>query len=211
MSKIQNYQYQYSRSAATKGRKKSASNKTGISSWAHHKIINTKADDIGFIKYLVNYLDKKKLADLKRIYATGGSSGGLLCYTLARKTELFAAIAPTKCGMIKGAHEPDSSTAPVSVMQAIGDNDKSFHGSRKLLTMYSAEERIRIWYNFLKCDSKPSVNSKIKGMTVKTYTNNVGNEVVYCMLHGQGHQISKSIAKVMDRLIIEFFMRHKKS
>ena len=180
------------------------------SSWDHHKGSSVDVDDIGFVQYLVDYLNKTERADLKRIYATGGSSGGLFCYRLAKETQLFAAIGPTKCGMIKGSHEPDSNITPLSVMQVIGNQDKSFNGSSKRLTMYSAEQRIEIWRSFLKCNPKPSINTKIKDMTIKTYVNDEGLEVVYCMLHGIGHAIPRHIIPIMDEMIVEFFLRHKK-
>jgi poly(3-hydroxybutyrate) depolymerase len=183
---------------------------SGASSWDHHDGSDVDVDDIGFVEYLVDYLNKTERVDLKRVYATGGSSGGLFCYRLAKETKLFAAIGPTKCGMIKGSHEPDSNTVQLSVMQVIGNKDKSFNGSSKRLTMYSAEQRIEIWRKFLDCSPKPSVNSKIEGMTIKTYANDKGHEVVYCMLHGVGHGIPKPIIPVMDGLIVDFFMRHKK-
>ena len=76
--------------------------------------------------------------------------------------------------------------------------------------MYSAEQRIEIWRDFLKCHPQPSVNTKIEGMTVKTYVNDEEQEVVYCMLHGVGHSIPRPIIPVMDRMLMDFFMRHKK-
>ena len=167
-------------------------------------------DDIGFIKYLVDYLNTTEKADLKRIYATGGSSGGLLCYRMAKETDIFAAIGPTKCGMIVGAHEPAAYTKQLSIMQVIGNEDKSFHGSRKHVHMYSAEERIKIWCTTLECNPKPSVNKKIEGMTVTTYVNDNGQEFVYCMLHGIGHRVPYPIKLVTDGMIVDFFLRHKK-
>ncbi|MFL3659451.1 MAG: alpha/beta hydrolase family esterase [Opitutales bacterium] len=183
---------------------------SGASSWDHHDGSDVDVDDIGFIQYLIDYLNKTERVDLKRVYATGGSSGGLFCYRLVKETNLFAAIGPTKCGMIKGSHEPDAKTAPLAIMQVIGNEDKSFNGSSNRLTMYSAEKRIEIWRDFLKCNPKPSINTKIEGMTIKTYTNDEGNEVVYNMLHGVGHSIPRSIIPVMDGLIVDFFMKHKK-
>lgn len=183
---------------------------SGAASWDHHEGSDVDVDDIAFIRYLVDYLDKTERVNLKRIYATGGSSGGLFCYRLAKDTNLFAAIGPTKCGMIKGHHEPDSKTDPLAIMQVIGNVDKSFNGSSNRLTMHSAEERIEIWRDFLKCNPDPEINTTIEDMTIKTYTNDKGNEVVYCMLHGVGHSIPKSILPVMDGLIVDFFMKHKK-
>ncbi len=183
---------------------------SGASSWDHHDGSDVDTDDISFVKYLVDYLDNTELVDLNRVYATGGSSGGLFCYRLAKETKLFAAIGPTKCGMIKGSHEPDANTEHLSVMQVIGNEDKSFNGSSKRLTMYSAEQRIEIWRTFLDCNPSPSTNTKIKGMTIKTYVNDKGHEVVYCMLHGVGHAIPRPVISVMDGMIVDFFMRHKK-
>lgn len=182
----------------------------GVSSWDHHDGSQVDADDIGFVRYLIDHLDKAELVNLNRVYATGGSSGGLFCYRLAKDTKLFAAIGPTKCGMIKGSHEPDSSTEPLSVMQVIGNEDKSFNGSSRRLTMYSAEQRIELWRSFLECNPTPSINTKIEGMTIKTYADDKGHEIVYCMLHGVGHSIPRRVIPVMDGLLMEFFMRHEK-
>jgi poly(3-hydroxybutyrate) depolymerase len=183
---------------------------SGASSWDHHDGSDVDTDDIGFVQYLVDYLNNTELVDLKRVYATGGSSGGLFCYRLAKETKLFAAIGPTKCGMIKGSHEPDANTEHLSVMQVIGNEDKSFNGSSKRLTMYSAEQRIEIWRTFLECNPRPSTNTTIKGMTITTYVNDKQQEVVYCMLHGVGHAIPRPIIPEMDSMLMAFFMRHKK-
>jgi poly(3-hydroxybutyrate) depolymerase len=77
--------------------------------------------------------------------------------------------------------------------------------------MYSAEERIKIWREFLKCKPDPVVKRRITDMTIKTYTKNNGDEVVYCMLHGVGHAIPRSVSLVMDELIMDFFMKHERT
>ncbi len=75
---------------------------------------------------------------------------------------------------------------------------------------YLVEERIEIWCKILKFNPNPSVNKKIEGMTVTTYVNCKEQEVVYCMLHGVGHSIPKLTIPVMDGMIVDFFMKHKK-
>ena len=122
--------------------------KGGNAAWSFQEGAPAQADDVGLIEDIVALLDKQGLVDHRRIYATGASSGGLMAYRLARESTLFAAIAPTKCGMAIGAHEPLKSTDPISIMQVIGDVDKSFNGSNKTHPMYSAEERIDIWSKF---------------------------------------------------------------
>lgn len=118
-------------------------------------------DDIGFISNVVELLVGQKIADHKAIYASGHSSGGLFCYRLAKETALFAAVSPMSCGMAKGAHDPDEKTKSISIMQVIGDQDKSFNGSSNAkVTMYSARERIDVWCTFNRCHPGPVVVEK---------------------------------------------------
>jgi poly(3-hydroxybutyrate) depolymerase len=102
-------------------------------------------DDVGFVSKVVEVLIANKIVDPNAIYATGHSSGGLFCYRLAKEIPLFAALSPMSCGMVKGAHDPGEKTKPVSIMQVIGDQDKSFNGSSNpKVTMYSAAKRIDV-------------------------------------------------------------------
>ena len=60
--------------------------------------------------------------------------------------------------MAKNAHDPREKTKPVSIMQVIGDKDKSLNGSTNpKVTMYSADERIEIWRKFNRCGRDPVV------------------------------------------------------
>ncbi len=180
--------------------------------WNFKDNFRNDADDVGFVKELIKSLNADNMIDMRRIYATGSSSGGLFCYRLAKETGLFAAMAPTKCGMAVNAHEPNVKTRPVSIMQVIGNKDKSFNGGRGQgpVEMYSAEERIKIWVKHNQCNLKPVIDTKKKEMTITRYTNDNGIEVVFCMLHNQGHHIRKDLAEKTDTMIIEFFLRHAK-
>jgi len=144
--------------------------------------------DVEFISIVVKILIANKVVNPNAIYATGHSSGGLFCWRLAKETDLFAALAPMSCGMARGAHEPDNSTKQVSVMQVIGDQDKSFNGSTTpRVTMHSAEERIAIWRTFNECLPDPVVLNKGEVVEVLTYINEFGIEVAYCKVKGEGH------------------------
>ena len=147
-------------------------------------------DDVGFVTGVIEALVTAGVTDPQTIYATGHSSGGLFCYRLAKQTDLFAALAPMSCGMTKGDHTPENGTRPVSIFQVIGDQDKSFHGSSDpKVTMYSADERINIWRMFNRCDPRPTINRPFKKITLRTYINTNGIEVVLCTVAGEGHHI----------------------
>ena len=73
--------------------------------------------------------------------------------------------------MAKDAHEPDELTKPISILQVIGDNDKSYHGSTNpKITMYSAAERIEIWRTFNQCGPEPVIEEQGDEIVWHTYS-----------------------------------------
>ena len=168
-------------------------------------------DDVGFVSKVVEFLIANKIADQKAIYATGHSSGGLFCYRLAKETTLFAALSPMSCGMVKCAHDPSEKTKPVSIMQVIGDQDKSFNGSSNpKVTMYSAAKRIDVWRTFNQCRPGPVVVNKGEEVVVYTYANQSGIEVAYCKVKGQGHHIRRDLRDSADSLALDFLLKHQR-
>ncbi len=168
-------------------------------------------DDVGFVTSVARSLILRGIADPEAIYATGHSSGGLFCYRLARESSLFAALAPMSCGMAAGAHDPVDSTGPVSLIQVIGDRDKSFHGSSNpKVTMHSAAKRIEVWRKFLECAREPVTNNHGKEISLRTYRNEAGDEVAICEVQAQGHFIKADLRDKADSLALEFMLRHKK-
>ncbi len=114
--------------------------------------------------------------------------------------------------MAKDAHEPDQATKPISVMQVIGDQDKSFHGSTNpKITMYSAEERIDIWRTFNQCRLDPIVKNEGEEIVWYTYTNSEDVEVVYCKVKDQEHHIRRDLRDATDIIAIDFLLKHKRS
>ena len=168
-------------------------------------------DDVGLVAKVVAVLITKKIGDPKAIYATGHSSGGLFCYRLAKETALFAALAPMSCGMVKGAHNPDEKTQAVSIMQVIGDQDKSFNGSSNpKVTMYSASERIDIWRKFNQCGPDPEVFNQEGTVIVYTYKNQSGQKVALCKVKGQGHHLRSDLRVGADSLALDFLLKRKR-
>ena len=168
-------------------------------------------DDVGFVLKVVEVLVANKIVDPKAIYATGHSSGGLFCYRLAKEVALFAALSPMSCGMVKGAHDPGEKTKPVSIMQVIGDQDKSFNGSSNpKVTMYSAAKRIDVWRTFNRCRPDPAIVTKGDEVVVYTYSSKSGIEVALCKVKGQGHFIRSDLRDIVDSLALDFLLKHKR-
>jgi poly(3-hydroxybutyrate) depolymerase len=170
----------------------------------------THNDDVGLVEKVIQSLIANKSIEPTAIYTTGHSSGGLFSYRLAKELDLFAAAAPMSCGMVKGAHEPDEKTHPISIIQVIGDLDKSFNGSNKKATMYSAKERIDIWRRFNDCQSEPVTTKHGRKITLHTYSSLSGHQVAYCKVSGEGHHLKRELRDAADELAIDFLLKHNK-
>ena len=144
-------------------------------------------------------LAKVANVDAKRVYATGISNGGILCYRLASElSDRIAAIAPVSGTMGTRACKPKR---PVSVMHFHGTEDKylPFEGgiggnSFAQMVFLPVEHSIKAWAKADGCPEKPIVRDEptriADGTTVerKTYgPGKEGAEVVLFVIHGGGH------------------------
>jgi polyhydroxybutyrate depolymerase len=76
-------------------------------------------DDVGFITAAVADIEKNVSINASHVYATGMSNGGMMDYTLACDTTLFAAIGPVSGTQLNPCRSPH----PVSVMAIHGTAD----------------------------------------------------------------------------------------
>jgi polyhydroxybutyrate depolymerase len=76
-------------------------------------------DDVAFISAAVADVAKNVSVNASRVYATGMSNGGMMSYTLACDTTLFAAIGPVSGTQL----DPCRSPHPASVMAIHGTAD----------------------------------------------------------------------------------------
>jgi polyhydroxybutyrate depolymerase len=77
-------------------------------------------DDVGFITEMVDEIGKNVDIDPSRVYATGISNGGMMSYTLACNSDVFAAIGPDSATQL----DPCDSPHPTSVMHVHGTADR---------------------------------------------------------------------------------------
>jgi polyhydroxybutyrate depolymerase len=77
-------------------------------------------DDVAFIAAAVGDIDNNVGIDASRVYATGISNGGIMSYTLACNTTIFAAIGPDAATQLDTCRVPH----PTSVMHIHGSADR---------------------------------------------------------------------------------------
>lgn len=188
------------------------------------------SDDVGYIARLLDDLGTILNVDAKRVYATGMSNGGMMCYRLAAELSgRIAAIAPVSGTMAIEACRPPR---PVPVLH--------FHGTRdgivlfggpderipKNITFLSVDDSVRAWVQINGCPETPTVarlpDRADDGTTVQVMSygpGREGSEVILYVIEGGGHTwpggkarlplLGKTSREVSaNDLIWEFFRKH---
>jgi len=158
-----------------------------------------KVDDVAFVDALLTDLAKATKVDEKRIFATGISNGGMMCYELASKlSHRIAAIAPVAGPM---GTENCSPKRPVSIIHFHGTKDEfaAFDGgpgkkSKTGTDFFSVKHTMERWSKANGCRSAPAVSQMPDkaddGMTVtrKLWSGGkAGAEVVLYQINEGGH------------------------
>lgn len=85
-------------------------------------------DDVGFVEELIDTLKKNYSVEEEKIYGTGMSNGGFLCYRIAcEKPDLFTAIAPVACSMAVEECKA-SKMVPIAHFQSVLDSNIPYTG-----------------------------------------------------------------------------------
>jgi polyhydroxybutyrate depolymerase len=188
----------------------------------------THVDEVGFVRAVLDDLEKVLNVDRRRVYATGGSNGAMLCYKLASElSDRIAAIAPVAGTMGSKACHP---SRPVSVIHFHGTNDQWIPyqggvGTRKV-TFHSVKATIEAWVQADGCRNEaqltryPDLAHDGTAVTRMTYSGGKnGSEVVLITIEGGGHSwpgrdwhpelLGKSTKNISaNDLIWDFFSRH---
>jgi polyhydroxybutyrate depolymerase len=196
----------------------------------HGKMAEGKADDVKFVGSLLDDLATVVNIDPKKVYATGMSNGGMMCYRLAAElSDRIAAIAPVAGTMAIAEAKPDR---PVPVMHFHGTADRivPFRGPKgtpEFLTFKSVDETVKIWAKINGCKEEPVVekleDKAEDGTTVtkKSYRpKEEGAEVILVEIEGGGHTwpgvespvrfLGKSTRDISaNDMIWKFFQRHR--
>jgi len=187
-------------------------------------------DDVAFVERLLDDLATVVHVDPKRVYATGMSNGGMMCYRLAAElSDRIAAIAPVSGTMAVDSWRPKR---PVAVIHFHGTEDKlvPYNGPdkkiEKVMSFRSVGETIRMAARFNGCPRKPDIRrvpNTHDDNTAVTKTafgpGREGAEVILYTIEGGGHTwpgrpwpvpwLGKTTRDISaNDLIWEFFQKH---
>lgn len=162
------------------------------------KISRDKPDDVRFIDHVLDDLAEVVHVDPRRVFATGVSNGGMMCYRLAAElSERIAAIAPVSGTLAIDGVAPKR-PVPVLHFHGMADWIVPFDGYGRLaikpLAPKSVEQTINTWVKLNRCRKKPVVEElpdvADDGTTVvreRWMPKPGGAEVVLVKIRGGGH------------------------
>jgi polyhydroxybutyrate depolymerase len=143
-------------------------------------------DDVGFITAMVGQISDSLGVDRSRVYATGISNGGMMSYTLACNSGIFAAIGPDSATQLDACNAPP----PTSVMHIHGTADRliPYHGGQGLSVVDgpSIPDVNAFWRNADQCG--PPAVSSAGPVTTSTAGCAEDRSVVLITIDGGGHQ-----------------------
>lgn len=177
--------------------------------------LDRDADDVGFIKALLDALSKEYSIDPKRVYATGISNGGFMSQRLAiEMSDRFAAIAPVAAGLGEKTAENFKPEHPVSVILLNGTDDPlvPYHGgpvARSGTNTISTDDVVKTWVAHNGCSERPETDelpdtdpkdgTRVKRLTWSGGKN--GTEVVLYRIEGGGHTFPGGMQYLPERII----------
>jgi polyhydroxybutyrate depolymerase len=188
-------------------------------------------DDMGFIKSLIEKMEKNYNINSSRIYVTGLSGGAIMSYSIAShlfdKVAAIAPVAGTIGGDLEGGGDfsyikPPKKPVPAIIFHGTSDKNLPYDGSSYSV---SVNESVSFWVNHTNCNPEPEVNISESGKIIKkTYTNKSNNmEVILYTTVDGGHwwpgsdnnfgiTVFNDTIQEIDAtdLIWEFFEKHPK-
>jgi len=162
------------------------------------------ADDVGFVRSIIDAVSAELCVDPRRVYATGLSNGGMMSYRLACELgDRIAAIAAVGGGM--GDRDLDTTPAsiaypckpprPVAILHIHGLDDRCYYydgGKHRTglsgTTFIPIAETITGWVERNHCRNETAGTYERGGARCRTYQGcERGGDVTLCTIDGGGH------------------------
>lgn len=180
-----------------------------------------KNDDSTYLRNFILWAMERYSVDKKRVYLTGLSNGGFMCYRMAHDhSDLITAIAPVAGVGFK--NWPGKPKHPVSVLHIHGtrDNVIKWKGGHILARAYpSAEENFKNWRLFNQCekqietgDEKIDLARNVRGAetSVTRFTNKDESLVSELWRVENGGHVTPPSAEARERIVKWLLARSRK-
>jgi polyhydroxybutyrate depolymerase len=152
------------------------------------------ADDIGFVRKMIDKLVSKYGLDPERVYSCGMSNGGFFSYRLAcEMPDKIAAIASVTGSIVPEYKNQCNPDRPTPILEIHGTEDRTVEYNGSQLAM-SIPDVLNLWKEKNGCITNPirsdQPNTANDGMNTEIYTYkpcNGGTEILHYKVIGGGH------------------------
>jgi polyhydroxybutyrate depolymerase len=200
--------------------------------WSDGRAAKAGADDVGFVRLLLDSLRRELPVDSRRIFATGISNGAGMAFRLACDLPgTFAAIAPVAGALPSELENRCAAAAPVSLLMFQGTLDRlmPYDGGDLSLRrgrILPATTTANLFARVDGCAGEPVVAAEPDTVTDGTRVRRSsspgcrdGRDVVLFTIEGGGHTwpggppVGRSVGRVSrdldaTRVMLDFFDRH---
>jgi polyhydroxybutyrate depolymerase len=200
--------------------------------WSDGRAARAGADDVGFVRLLLDSLARSLPVDPRRVFATGISNGAGLVLRLACDLPgTFAAIAPVAGALPGELEERCASATPVSVLMFQGTRDRLMPYGGGALSLargrvLPAPATAELFAGAGGCSAEPTLTAEPDTVADGTRTRRStwsgcrdGREIVLLTIEGGGHTwpggppVGRSVGRVArdihaTSLMLDFFDRH---
>ena len=157
--------------------------------------VTDHVDDVGFLLRVIDDVAKKTPVDLRRVYVTGMSSGGMMAYAMAAEASAHIAAIASVSGQVELPSIHPSRPVPTMEFHSVDDPIAKWGGTDG---EYSVMDGVHKWVRADGCDPTPHDGSTIVGAAGTTSSGETatpvrytgcrdGTEVVLWRLTGSGH------------------------
>jgi polyhydroxybutyrate depolymerase len=162
--------------------------------------VTRHVNDVGFLLKVISDIASRTPVDLRRVYVTGMSSGGMMAYAMAAEASTHIAAIASVSGQVEIPTIHPRRAVATMEFHSVNDPIVSFTGSpnKNPKLVLSVMEGIRQWVKADGCSSKPHDAKPLVGAagslsagqtaTLVTYTHcRSGTEVALWRFTGSGH------------------------
>jgi polyhydroxybutyrate depolymerase len=168
-------------------------------------------DDVGYVRALVAHLESKLGVDPGRVFATGHSNGGSMCYRIAQEMSgEIAGVAPISASMpVPENNDCQENGRAISVLDMNGTDDPidPFDGGHETLFRFADRGYVRSSFDTARYFAKKSglaetpVVERLQGddasvwVERSTWGSPGARQVVLDAIHGGGHAVPQPYAR----------------
>jgi polyhydroxybutyrate depolymerase len=155
-------------------------------------------DDVDFLLATISNIASRTPVDLRRVYMTGMSNGGMMAYAMAAQASTYIAAIASVSGQVELPAIAPTRPVPTMEFHSVDDPIALFNGVKNAdpKLVFSVMDGIRQWVRADGCDPTPRTGKKMVGAgasagltaTLVTYTGcREGASVNLWRLTGSGH------------------------